>query len=155
MKQENKRKWLVEPVQSHYSIADIVERWSLDNPAHGAWEDNSPDVNLYGWALGKGEMHQNLHVVLQTKEGTWSHPLDSSRPDVVKTLLGKKSAEQRETVCGFLHHLPKGLFTDGAVTLGFETEGIIHPVVQIRLVDEVKPTTGPRQEDAAQTLSAS
>jgi hypothetical protein len=142
-------KWLVDAISSPRPLTDIVSRWSLDGPKNGAPADNSPEAKLYGWALGKGQHHPNLHVVLQTKEGTWSHPLSSSRPDVVKNVIGQEPAGQKELICGFVHTLPKKLFTDGGVTLGFETEGTIHPAVRIRLTAEAKPAPAPQTKSAS------
>lgn len=143
------RKWLVEAISAPRPLSDIVNRWNLDGPESGAPEDNLPEAKLHGWALGQESYHPNLHVVLQTKEGTWSHPLSSSRPDVVKNIMGQEPAGQKELVCGFLHALPKKLFIDGGVTLGFETEGTIHPAVSIRLVAETKPAPAPQPKSAS------
>jgi hypothetical protein len=127
--------WHLEKAPAIRPLSNIIQRWNLDSPKNATPDDGADSLTIAGWALGVGGQHENLHVVLQTAEGTWSYPLDLKRPDVIESVLNQEPKGQKELVCGFAHQLPKALVRQG-VTLGFETDGVIHAALKIRLTSQ-------------------
>lgn len=150
MIEATKYTWKIEKALGSGILSELVSRWYLDNPKNGQSDDTATDITIRGWALAASEQQPDLHVVLQTIEGTYCHRLTVERPDVVSKILHRETAGPRELLCGFMHSLPKPLFFPG-VTLGFETDGSIHPTVSIRLIplSEAPATQGSPQSPGA------
>ncbi len=118
--------------QGDRALAQIIYKWSLGSPKHGAKYKPTEAVEIRGWAIGHPDKHTMLHLVIQAQAHTFSYPLNVARPDVLKTILKSDTTERDELVCGFSRWLPAKDFEDG-VNIGFETEGIIHPAARISL----------------------
>jgi hypothetical protein len=125
-------KWRVEQIDDK-QLAEVVTRWNLDSPQDGT--EFGESLRLAGWALTKEGEQGRLHFVLQGRDGTYSYRMNSERADVAQLVLKTDTSLTKGLMLGFNLQLERHQI-EGALKLGFETDGLIQWVATLSLSAE-------------------
>ena len=125
-------KWHVEKINEK-QLAEVVTRWSLDSPQDGT--EFRESLRLAGWAIAQAGQQGRLHFVVQGRDGTYSYRMNSERDDVANLVLKTDPSLTKGLMLGFNLQLERHQI-EGALKLGFETDGLIQWVATLSLAAE-------------------